>query len=188
MTVAADVSAQSTSKDIQLRQAEKEYELVNGQLEEKLMGGARQSGITVKLVIRLGAYVEANQLGGVYGPDTTFTIGSNQRLPDVSFVVAARIPLEGEPEGIWNIAPDLAVEVISPTDFYEKVIGKLLEYFAADVQQVWLISSQHQMLTVYHSPTQATILTEQDELVADALIPGFRCQIAELFRQPFSHP
>jgi Uma2 family endonuclease len=179
MTIGTEIAPHLANPEI--LNGEKEYELVDGQLEEKPMGGARQGKIAVRLIARLEGHVEAHQLGSVYGPDTTFTVGTNQRLPDVSFVSAARIPPEGEPEGIWKIAPDLAVEIISPTDFYENVLGKLLEYFGAGVQQVWLISSSHRMLTIYLSPTQATILTEQDELVDDVLLPGFRCQVADLF-------
>jgi Uma2 family endonuclease len=163
---------------------DKEYEVVDGQLEEKVMGGARHSGVGARLIVRLGLHVEANQLGGVYGPDATFKIGRNDRLPDVSFVSADRIPPEGEPEGIWEIAPDLAVEIISPNDLYEKVTSKVLEYLAAGVQQVWLISPEHRTLTIYFSPTQTQILTEADELVCEDLLPGFRCLIRDLFRNP----
>jgi Uma2 family endonuclease len=104
---------------------EKEYEIVDGQPEEKEMGGARHSGVGTRLIIELGMHVKLNQLGGVYGPDATFQIGSNERLPDIAFVSAARIPPEGEPEGKWEMAPDLAVEVISPNDLWEKVNDKV---------------------------------------------------------------
>jgi Uma2 family endonuclease len=129
-------------------------------------------------------HVEAHQLGAVYGPDTTFQIGQNERIPDVAFVSAARLPEGGEPEGIWPMPPDLAVEIISPNDLYERVISKIEEYFGGGVRQVWLISPEHQTVTIYHSPTSTTILTEADELVSEELLPGFRCRVAELFRSP----
>jgi Uma2 family endonuclease len=163
---------------------EKEYEIVAGQPEEKKMGGARHGGVGARLITRLCLHVETRRLGGVYGPDTTFRIGGNERLPDVSFVSAARIPEDGEPEGIWPIAPDLAVEIISPTDLHEKVMGRVKEYFAAGVRQVWLVSPEHKTVTIYHSPTQVTILSEEDEMVSDDLLPGFRCRIVELFQNP----
>jgi len=163
---------------------DKEYEIVAGQPEEKDMGGARHGGVGVRLIVRLASYVEAHQLGGVYGPDTTFQIGANERIPDVAFVSTARFPVEGEPEGLWPFAPDLAVEIISPNDLYEKVISKIEEYFAAGVRQVWLLSPEHKTVTIYHTPTQTTILTEADDLMNEALFPGFHCQIVELFRSP----
>jgi Uma2 family endonuclease len=163
---------------------EKEYEIVAGQPEEKKMGGARHGGIGARLLIRLGSYVEAQRLGGVYGPDTSFQIGSNERLPDIAFVAADRIPPAGEPEGMWPFAPDLAVEILSPTDLYERVSGKIREYFAAGVRQVWLISPEYKTVTIYQSPTQVRMLTEEDELVSDEIVPGFRCRLRELFQIP----
>lgn len=163
---------------------EKEYEIVDGQLEEKEMGGARHGGVGTRLIIRLGGYVEAQRLGSVYGPDTTFQIGQNERLPDVAFITAPRIPADGEPEGIWPISPDLAVEIISPNDLYERVNSKMREYFAVGVRQVWLISPEHKTITIYQSPTQAKILSEADELVGDDMLPGFRCRVGELFQSP----
>lgn len=171
---------------------EKEYEIVAVQPEKKEMGGARHGGVGARLVGRLVMHVEAHRLGGICGPDTTFQISQNQRLLNVSFVAAARIPADGEPEGIWPIAPDLTVETItstersanlSPNDLYERVSSKIREYFAAGVRQVWLISPEHKTVTVYHSSTHATILLEENELVSDEL-PGFRCRISEPFQPP----
>lgn len=163
---------------------EKEYEIVDGQPEEKEMGGAKHGGVGTRLIIELGMHVKIYRLGGVYGPDTTFQIGRNERLPDVAFITAARIPADGEPEGIWPIAPDLAVEIISPTDLYEKVNSKVREYFAAGVRQVWVVSPEHRTVTIYRSSTQATILSEADELFEDDILSGFRCPISELFQNP----
>jgi hypothetical protein len=71
-----------------------------------------------------------------------------------------------------------------PYDLYEKVISKVEEYLASGVRQVWLISSEHNTITIYSSPTHTTILTEADDLVSEGLLPGFRCRIADLFRSP----
>lgn len=162
-------------------ETDKEYEIVNGVAEEKEMAGARHGGVVARLLIKVGSHVEDNFLGGIYTPDTTFQIGSNERLPDIGFVAAERLPEEGEPVGIWEIAPDLAVEVISPNDVWEKVTTKVREYFRAGVKEVWLVSAEQQTITVYHSPTQTTILTAEDDLTNESLLPGFRCRIADLF-------
>ena len=162
---------------------DKEYEIVDGHPEEKEMGGARHGGVGVRLITRLGSHVETHRLGGVYGPDTAFKIGQNERLPDVAFVSAARMGPEGEPEGTWQIAPDLAVEIVSPNDLFEKVISKVHEYLAAGVREVWLVSPEHRTIIIHHSPTRTTILSENDYLVSDDILPGFRCHVAELFHQ-----
>lgn len=74
---------------------DKHYEIVNGQPEEKEMAGARHSGVGARLLIRMGVHVEANHLGEVYGADGSFTIGQNERMPDISFLSLDRIPGEG---------------------------------------------------------------------------------------------
>jgi Uma2 family endonuclease len=163
---------------------EKEYEVIDGQPEEKEMGSARHGGVGTRLLIRLGAHVEAHDLGGVYGPDTTFQIGPNDRLPDVSFISRERYPESGEPEGSWPFPPDLAIEVISPNDLYEKVVGKVEEYLSAGVRQVWLISPEHRTATIYYSHTNIRVLTEADELDGGDVVPGFRCRLDSLFRSP----
>lgn len=160
---------------------EKSYELVDGQPEEKAMAGARHGRVVIRLGARLEMHVEQHQLGGIYSPDTTFQIGRNERLPDLAFVAAARIPAGGEPEGLWPLAPDLAIEVISPNDLWERVHSKVREYFAAGVKQVWLVSWQQRTVSLYDAPTRVTILTDQDTLTSEALLPGFRCRVSEIF-------
>jgi Uma2 family endonuclease len=111
---------------------DKEYEIVAGQPEEKIMGGARHGGVGARLIARLGSHVEANRLGDVYGPHATFQIGETQRIPDVAFVAATRFPVAGEPEGIWLMPPDLAVEIISPNDLYEAALPLVEELGLVD--------------------------------------------------------
>ena len=160
------------------------YEIVNGQMEEKEMAGARHGGVGGRLFIKLGNFVYDRNLGGLYGPDTTFTIGNNNRMPDISFVSLARIPDEGEPEGKWKIATDLAIEIVSPTDLLENATDKIRDYFAAGVRQVWQISTKYRTVTIYHAPTRVTILTEEDTLTCEELLPGFSCQLRDIFALP----
>ncbi len=163
---------------------DKEYEIVNGIPEEKEMAGARHGGVGARLLIKLGIYIEKNNPGGIYGADTTFKIGLNSRIPDISFVATARIPAEGEPEGGWPFAPDLAVEIVSPTDLYEKVNAKVREYFAGGVRQVWIVAPEEKTVTVYRGQYDAIIYPEEAELVSEDLFPGFRCKLNELFKSP----
>ncbi len=109
-------------------------------------------------------------------------IGTNERLPDIAFVAEERIPEEGDPAGIWRITPDLAVEVISPNDIYVKVTRKVDEYLEAGVKQVWLVSPEQKSITIYRSPFEVTVFQDDMELVSEDLLPGFRCQLGEIFR------
>jgi Uma2 family endonuclease len=149
--------------------------------EIKEMAGAKHSGVGTRLLRRIGNHTEENRLGEVYGSDASFTIGENERMPDISFVSAERIPEEGEPETAWPIAPDLAIEIISPNDVYHKVLVKIDEYFKAGVKQVWLVEPSLKRLTIYSSPKKPVVLTEEDELVCEDVLPGFRCHLSELF-------
>ncbi len=163
---------------------DKEYEIVDGIPEEKEMAGARHGRVGTKLLARLSMFAEENDLGVVYGPDTTFKMERNERLPDISFVSIDRIPEDGDPEGIWQIAPDLAVEVISPNDIYTKVMNKVFDYLDEGVKQVWLIYPERKLLTIYSSMTESETLTENDLLTCEELLPGFRCKIGDLFTLP----
>jgi Uma2 family endonuclease len=154
-------------------------------MEEKMAGG-KHGRTVMRLGARLQMHVEARHLGDIYSPDTTFQIGSNERLPDLAFVSAARVPEDGVPIGKWEIAPDLAVEIISPSDSWDKVNRKVAAYFAAGVREVWLVSLDQRTISIYTSPTQARILTEDDELTSEELLPGFRCRVSEIFGQPVS--
>lgn len=164
--------------------SEKEYEVVNGQPEEKEMAGALHSGVGTRLIIRLGVYAETNKLGSIYGPDATYQIGINERLPDVSFISAARLPQDGEPTTKWMLVPDLAIEIISPNDLYGKVKSKIREYLTAGVREVWIVEPEFKMITIYRSQTDFTVFAEDDELVSDSLLPGFRLKLSELFQLP----
>lgn len=161
---------------------EKEYEVVNGIPEERPMAGALHGNIIARLIIRIGSFVEAHGLGEIYSPDTTFMIGQNQRLPDIGFIAADRIPNEGQPKGMWEIAPDLAVEVISPNDVYAKVLQKVDDYLEAGVQQVWLVLPEQQSITIYRSPFDVTVFQDEMELVSEDLLPGFRCNLSDIFK------
>lgn len=157
-----------------------DYEVIDGRMQAKMAGGKHGQTI-MRLGARLQMHVEAHQLGDIYSPDTTFQIGVNERLPDLAFVSAARVPENGVPEGKWGIAPDLAVEVISPNDAWDRVNRKVAAYFAAGVREVWLVSLGQRTVSLFNSPTQFRILSEDDELASVELLPGFRCRVGEIF-------
>lgn len=146
------------------------------------MAGARHGGVGVELITELNNYLRKSKTGKIYTPDTTFQVGGVERLPDIGFVSAARIPAEGVPMSKWEIAPDLAIEIISPNDIYSKVTNKVREYFAAGVQQVWLVTLEDEQVTIYDSPTQIRVVTAGQELSSENLLPGFKCRVGDLFQ------
>lgn len=162
---------------------EREYEIVNGKPVAKAMEGARHGGVCARLLGALGRFVMELELGGVYASNTSFKIGCDERMPDISFVTAERIPAEGEPEGLWQLAPDLAVEVVSPNDFWQDVLGKMRAYFAAGVREVWLVAPESKEVYVYTDPESVRILSEDKELTSE-LLPSFCCKLSEIFQLP----
>ena len=158
-----------------------DYEIVDGRKEIKMAGGMHGRTI-MRLGARLQINVEQNKLGDMYSPDTTFLIGKQERLPDLAFLSRERIPADGVPYGKWNIAPDLAIEVISPNDVWDKVNEKVRDYFRAGVLQVWLVSLQLEEVWVYDSPSQNHVFAAENELASPTLLPGFKCRVGDLFQ------
>jgi Uma2 family endonuclease len=106
-----------------------------------------------------------------------------QRRPDVAFVSRSRWALDREvPDApAWDIVPDLAIEVISPTNAAVGVQTKIHEYFDAGVRAVWVIYPKHKKIHIYASPTKILVLQLGDELDGADVIPGFRLPLRALF-------
>ncbi len=158
----------------------KGYEYINGKVEKKKMPNAKHSGVATRLAIELGIFLKKSKIGRVYN-EAHFQIRTNKRIPDVAFVSTSRIPADGEPSQLWEIAPDLAVEVISPSDSYIKVFDKIDDYFAADVKQVWIINPIKKTFTIYFSTTETKILTEKETLTCEDILPNFRLKLNDIF-------
>ncbi len=114
--------------------------------------------------------------------DFTRTIGKMRR-PDIAFVSYARWPREKQvPRAeAWNVVPNLAMEVVSPTNTADDVIDKLAEYFQVGVERVWVIYPSQRQVYVYASPTDVRVVAENEELTDEALLPGFRLAMRALF-------
>ena len=155
------------------------YEYVKGELISMSMPTMEHGGISSNIDILLGTYVRQHQLGRVYIAETTFSIGSSGRKPDVAFVSQGRIP-----ENIRQaspVPPDLAVEVVSPSDAFYDVQGKAFEYLDAGTKMVWVIDPVSKTVTVYRSRNDIKILTRNQTLTGEDVIEGFSCSVAELF-------
>ena len=138
----------------------------------------------MRLGWRLAQYVETHRLGVVYAAETGFFLSTSPdtvRAPDVAFVRQERIATAPTGTGFWPGAPDLAVEVISPSDIYTEVEEKVVEWLEAGTQMVLIINPRKHTVTVYRSLTEIAILTEADQLNGDPLVPGWMVPVRELF-------
>jgi Uma2 family endonuclease len=168
------------------------YDLIKGELRKMSPPGAEHGALTARLTGALMQYVEANDLGEVFGAETGFKLASNPDTvlgPDLAFVSNERIPPSGIPVAYWPGAPDLAVEVVSPGNSRREIEEKITEYLAAGVRLVWIISPKRRTVTIHRAHTEPVTLNESDTLDGQDVIPGFQYNIAKIFtRQRKSKP
>jgi Uma2 family endonuclease len=160
------------------------YELVNGELMTMTPAGYEHGDIALELGARLRVYARTNQLGRVSGAETGFRLRSNPdtvRAADVAFVSQARIPPGRLPQGFFPGAPDLAVEIISPSEAAAEIQRKVTEYFTAGSHLVWVVYPDLRQVVVFRSARQSMVLAADDTLDGGELLPGFTCRVAELF-------
>lgn len=160
------------------------YELLGGQLVRDSPTGFRHGTIASTLCRLLSNWASRERTGYVCAAETGFKLRSDPdtvRAPDVAFVAHARVPADGGPEGFYDGPPDLAVEVLSPGDRMVAVLEKVRDYLDAGVHQVWIVAPRANTVSVYRSPQDVRVLTEDDTLVGDGPVAGFRCSVHELF-------
>ncbi len=148
--------------------------------------GNKHGYVTMNLSGPLHRHVRENGLGRVYTAETGFKIASDPdtvRAPDAAFVSQARLDETGEVEGYWPGAPDLAVEVISPSDTHTEVVEKALAWLEAGCRMVLAVDPSRRTVTVYRALDDIRILKgEAGEALDGAdVVPGFRLPVAELF-------
>jgi Uma2 family endonuclease len=160
------------------------YELINGELKTMSPTGHNHGRITVRLTAPLARFVWENRFGEVYAAETGFKLTSNPDTvlaPDISFVCQQRVEEVGETRGYFPGAPDLAVEVLSPSDNAAEVETKVSQWLGYGTKQVWVVIPKQRIVQVHQSPTNFATFTELDYLDGDDILPGFRIALAELF-------
>jgi Uma2 family endonuclease len=167
--------------DLQARE-DRLYELVDGVLVEKPME-VRESCVAAVIIRMLGTFVEERDLGFVTAPDGTLRLAPKLvRIPDVAFISWSRLPLrEYPPEPIPDLAPDLAVEVLSEGNTQEEMERKLKDYFFAGTRLVWLVDPEKRVVDVYTAPDQSVRRREEQSLDGGDVLPGFTLPLKQLF-------
>ena len=180
----ATVLTPDPALDRSAKSGEALYEIVNGQRVELPPMGILSNIIAYRISYHMMNHL-VRERQGIMVMEALFILdeeANTRRRPDVAFVSAERWPLERAiPEtGDWNVIPNLAVEVTSPSDALPDVVGKLGEYFGYGVREAWLVIPEEQQVYVYTSPTEVRILT-RDQPLASPLLPGLSIPLADVF-------
>lgn len=173
-----------TADDLWDMPTDQPWELWEGALRKVPGAGGRASWRAGVIFALLLPFVRSSKLGLLTGADGTYVVARDPYtvlVPDVAFVRWDRLP-EGEPPDKYvPVAPDLVVEVRSPTDRPGEMAQKRELYRRAGVPLIWWVDSKRRTVSVYRDGELVAELGEGDELDGEDVLPGFRLLVAELF-------
>ncbi len=155
------------------------YEYVKGELIRMPAASAEHGIVSARIFLCLGLYVRENELGEVVTPDTGFQVGERVLKPDIAFISSAQLP--DDLSKAFPVPPDFAIEVVSPSDAFRRVIEKAFAYLDAGTRLVWVVEPGSKTVTVCRSETDIKLLTRNDTLTGEEVVEGFSCQVAQLF-------
>ena len=158
-------------------------ELVRGEVIEMPSPGGLHGVTCSKIDRRIGNFVDDHQLGSVASNDTGFITHRDPdsvRGPDIAYWSKKRLP--EVPVGAILVPPELAVEVLSPSNTSRQIREKIEEYFACGVSMVWVVAPEDRTVTIYRTPDQGLLLHDQKSVLVsgDDVLPGFECRVADL--------
>ena len=174
-----------TAEDLWRMGGDQRRELVRGELRTMAPAGFDHGAIANNLAFLLTKHIREQKLGGVvctaetgyvlrHDPDTV-------RGADASYVRPDRVPPSGRTVKFFDGAPDLAVEVASPSDAYQEIEEKVDEYLQAGGVLVWIVNPRRRTVTVHRLNRDPQVLHETDTLSGEDVVPGFQCKVADIF-------
>ena len=162
--------------------AGKPFELVHGRIVEVMPAGGTHGGTTRRTGARVGDFVDANDLGEVFGAETGFQLAPDvMRGADVAFVRRDKWAAVENQEKYVPFAPDLAVEVVSPNDGALEVLNKVEEYLAAGTLLVWVMYPDTRKVVVHYPDHTARTFGAGEMLDGGDVLPGLKLAVADLF-------
>jgi Uma2 family endonuclease len=158
------------------------YELDEGELIEMTKPHVGHNRVVMKMTRALLQYLETNLAGELFTPDNLYVLGpTTRRIPDLSFLLADRAS-KIDPAKHIEGAPDLAIEVLSPSDQAAAMRRKMKQYFAAGSRVVWLVYPELREVEVWESASGPVhVLGDGDTLESRDLLPGFSLSVSSLF-------
>ena len=159
-------------------------ELVRGELRVTPPPGAPHGVAGSNLVFTLTTHVRRHGLGRVFGDSVGYELvrlPRTVRVPDGSFVRAERLPAEGIGAGLLNFAPDLAIEVLSPSESASELEEKLDDYLFSGTPLIWVVDPVRRTVMIVAADAPVRWLREGDSLDGGTVIPGFTCPVSDIF-------
>ena len=166
-----------------LPDADEVLELSRGVLVREPQPPAQHGAVVINLLRELDAHVRDRELGRAV-VEAGFLLAEDPptvRRPDAAFVSFDRWPAETLPEGMWPIAPDIAVEVVSPSNRAADIHEKVLQYLQAGVGVVWVVQPTTHTVEVWRGPADIHVIRGDEALDGGDLLPEFRLSISRLF-------
>ncbi|CAN5132994.1 Uma2 family endonuclease [soil metagenome] len=160
------------------------FELIDGNLVERNVS-VLSSLVENLVALRLTLFATNSQAGLVWGSSLgyqCFPQSPNKvRKPDVSFVRSDHFVASSLEDGFLHIRPDIVVEVVSPNDGKYEVDEKIEEYLSIGVPLVWIVNPETRIVEIHRPDGSVTKLHASEEITGEAVLPGFRCPVADFF-------
>src|SRR6266566_367088 len=162
---------------------DKRVELVRGVLIVREPAGYAHGRVAMNLAVRLATYVESAAAGQVFAAETGFTLARGPdtvRAPDIAFVRRDRLP-DPVTQGFPDLAPDLVVEVLSPSDRPGEVLAKVADWLSAGTRLVWVVDPERGLARVYRQDGTEMLVARDETLDGEDVVPGFSCGLSAVF-------
>ncbi len=159
-------------------------ELIRGVLCETMPTGQEHGEVAANLTIALGQFVQPRGLGRITTSDAGVWLERDPdtvREPDVAFFSTVKVPPGVRVTGYSEVAPDLVVEIVSPSDSRREVHDKAHMWLSHGVRLVWVVHPETRTVDVYRADGDAATLSETDALDGLDVLPGFTCGVSAVF-------
>ncbi|MCX7049950.1 MAG: Uma2 family endonuclease [Candidatus Sumerlaeota bacterium] len=183
MTIPAPAKRAMTAEEFWRLAQHSDYrgELIFGEEHPLAPAGFDHGRMLVELAALICAHVKKKRLG-VVNSDVGYVLTRNPDTilaPDIAFVSKERLGQLGDPSRFSEIPPDLAIEIISPSDTYAATKDKAAIYLEAGVQEVWIVNPRRKTIEVMR-PSQTIEIHRVGEFIETPLLPGFRLSLSEI--------
>ncbi|NJP05916.1 MAG: Uma2 family endonuclease [Chloroflexaceae bacterium] len=173
-----------TADDLLALDDDHQYELLEGVLYQMIPASFQHGRYEMRLLLAIGTYLQENPIGEVFPGDTGFELTADPltiRAPDVAFVSAERLQSR-DMLAFLPLAPDLVVEIISPSETAQSIAAKVSDYLLAGTRLLWVVYPKRQQVHAYSGEhTGFRIYGLADMLDGESVLPGFQYALQELF-------